>query len=65
MAITFDMISPITFLRQVYDELKLVKWPTRNETIRLTTVVLFISFVIGAYIGALDYIFTQAMSFIF
>lgn len=58
------MISPITFLRQTYDELKLVKWPTRNEIIRLTTVVLFISLVIGVYIGALDFIFTRLVSLI-
>ncbi len=60
----FDMISPITFLRQTYDELKQVKWPTRQEVIRLTIVVLIMSFAIGIYIGGLDYIFTNLMSII-
>jgi preprotein translocase subunit SecE len=56
------MTTPITFLRQTYDELRKVKWPTRDETIRLTTVVIVISLVIGLYIGGLDYLLTQLMS---
>jgi preprotein translocase SecE subunit len=58
---TFDMTTPITFLKQTYDELKLVKWPTRNEIIRLTSVVIFISVAIGLYIGGIDYVLTQIM----
>lgn len=55
------MTSPITFLRQTYDELRKVVWPTRKEVIRLTTVVIFISLVIGLYIGGLDYALTWIM----
>lgn len=56
------MVTPITFLRETYDELQKVKWPSRNEIIRLTVVVLFISFAIGLYIGGIDYILTKLMS---
>lgn len=56
------MVTPITFLKQTYDELQKVKWPTRNEIIRLTVVVLFISFAIGVYIGGIDFILTKIMS---
>ncbi len=55
------MTTPITFLRQTYDELKQVKWPTVNDVIRLTAIVIVISFAIGLYLGALDYILTQLM----
>ncbi len=55
------MVTPITFLRETYDELKKVKWPTRNEIIRLTVVVIFISFAIGLYIGGIDFILTKLM----
>ena len=55
------MVTPITFLRETYDELKKVKWPTRNEIIRLTMVVIFISFAIGLYIGGIDFILTKLM----
>lgn len=58
------MVTPITFLRQTYDELQKVKWPTRNEITRLTIVVIFISVVIGAYIGGIDFILTKIMSII-
>jgi preprotein translocase SecE subunit len=58
------MTTPITFLKQTYDELQKVKWPTRNEIIRLTTVVIFISLVIGLYIGGLDYALTKLMSIV-
>lgn len=56
------MATPITFLRETYDELKKVKWPTYKEIVRLTTVVLVISVAMGLYIGGLDYILTEAMS---
>lgn len=56
------MVTPITFLKQTYDELKKVKWPTRNEITRLTVVVIFISFAIGLYIGGIDFILTKFMS---
>ena len=53
------MTSPVTFLRETYDELKKVVWPTRNEVFRLTGVVIAISVIVGLYIGGLDYIFTK------
>ncbi|HZE87707.1 MAG TPA: preprotein translocase subunit SecE [Methylomirabilota bacterium] len=54
-----QMTTPVTFLRETYDELKKVVWPTRNQVIRLTLVVISISVAIGLYIGGLDYIFTK------
>jgi preprotein translocase subunit SecE len=56
------MTTPITFLKQTSDELKKVKWPTYNEIVRLTSVVLVISIAIGLYIGGVDYILTEIMS---
>lgn len=55
------MVTPITFLKQTYDELQKVKWPTRNEITRLTLVVIFISFAIGLYIGGIDFVLTKLM----
>lgn len=53
------MSTPITFIRQTSDELKKVTWPTKENVIRLTVIVLFISFVVGLYIGAIDFILTK------
>jgi preprotein translocase subunit SecE len=36
------------------DELKRVTWPSRQETIRLTMIVVVISLIIGLYIGIID-----------
>lgn len=58
------MTTPITFLKETYDELKLVKWPTRNEVVRLTAVVIFISVAVGLYIGGVDYILAKAIELI-
>jgi len=57
------MITPVIFVRQAYDELKQVVWPTRNEIIRLTGIVIILSIIMGLYIGGLDWIFTQAIQF--
>ncbi|MFH1535732.1 MAG: preprotein translocase subunit SecE [Patescibacteria group bacterium] len=52
--------TPVSFLREVRDELKKVTWPTQKDTIRLTIVVIITSVIVGLFIGALDFIFTKA-----
>lgn len=42
------------FIKDVIDELKRVDWPSRKKTIRLTTIVILISLIIGLYIGIID-----------
>ena len=54
-------LKPIKFLKEVRSELKRVTWPTKNEAIRLTSMVIAVSIVVGIYIGALDYLFTKIM----
>ncbi|MBP1466997.1 preprotein translocase subunit SecE [Candidatus Chloroploca sp. M-50] len=44
-------------LRETRSELRKVVWPTREETIRLTIVVLTISTIIGAILAVGDSIF--------
>jgi len=58
------MNTPVVFLRETYDELRKVVWPTRNEVIRLTLVVIFISVIVGVYIGGIDYVLTQVIGLI-
>ncbi len=55
------MVSPQLFLKQTKDELLKVVWPTRQEVIRLTGVVILISLIVGAFIGGLDFVFTQIL----
>jgi preprotein translocase subunit SecE len=47
--------GPFQFLREVYDELRKVVWPTWGELYRYTLVVIFTVIVLGAFIGGVDY----------
>jgi preprotein translocase subunit SecE len=58
------MVTPTKFLSQVKTELKQVTWPTKADVVRLTTLVVAISLVVGAYIGVLDLFFTKLVELI-
>ena len=49
----------IAFLVAVWAELKRVQWPDRRQLTQLTGVVLFFVLIVGAYLGALDAIFSK------
>jgi len=53
------MASPVTFLKEVQEELKKVVWPTREEVIRLTFVVIIISLIVGLFLGGIDILLTK------
>lgn len=55
------MASPVTFLKETKDELKKVVWPTRQEVVRLTGVVILVSLIVGMFLGGLDFVFTKVM----
>lgn len=52
----------ITFLKEVKLEIKKVNWPTRQETIRYTLIVLGISFAVAMFLGGLDFVFTMILN---
>lgn len=56
--------TPVIFLKEVQEELKKVVWPTRDEVIRLTAVVLLVSLIVGIYLGAIDYILTKILALV-
>jgi preprotein translocase subunit SecE len=62
---SLKLTSPIQFIRESIGELKKVNWPTRNETIKLTVVVVTISLIVGGFIGGIDLLFLRISSFIF
>ena len=51
--------TPVNFLREVQDELKKVVWPTRDEVIRLTGVVMLVSLGVGLFLGGDDFILSK------
>jgi preprotein translocase subunit SecE len=53
-------IDPNIF-KGIGDELKKVTWPSKQEALNLTAVVVIISFLIGIYVGGLDSLFAQIL----
>jgi len=47
------------FFRETIGELRKVTWPTRQEAINLTIVVLIVIVVMSAFLGVLDFIFSR------
>jgi len=59
------MFNRITkFLKEARQEFKRVNWPTKNETVRYTLIVIGISVIVALYLGLLDYIFTEIIRLI-
>jgi len=45
------------FFKEVKVELKKVTWPTRQETLKFTLIVIGVSAGVAIFLGALDYLF--------
>ena len=51
------MLSPVAFIKEVVRETNKVTWPSKQQTQKMTLLVIGVSLVIGLYIGLLDFIF--------
>lgn len=61
---TVSSLKPITFLKEVRAELTKVDWPTRQQTTRLTLIVIGISVATALILGGFDFIFTKLMEIV-
>ncbi|MBI2304934.1 MAG: preprotein translocase subunit SecE [Chloroflexi bacterium] len=52
----------LKLVNETVAELKKVVWPTRQEAINLTTVVIIISVAVGVILGLIDLIFTRIVN---
>jgi preprotein translocase subunit SecE len=50
------------FLKEARAELLKVNWPTRQQTINYTMVVIGISIAVALFLGGLDYFFEQILN---
>ncbi|MEK7193370.1 MAG: preprotein translocase subunit SecE [Patescibacteria group bacterium] len=56
------MIKKIkNFLEEARQEWRHVNWPTRQEAMYLTAVVVGLSLILAVFLGAFDYIFLEAL----
>ncbi|HEV8659281.1 MAG TPA: preprotein translocase subunit SecE [Thermoanaerobaculia bacterium] len=53
------------FSRDVNSEMKKVTWPTRNEVVGTTVVVLVATLVFAVYLWGCDVLFYKAIDFLF
>ena len=60
-----ERTKPRQFLKEVIAELKKVAWPTRQETIAYSIVVLVSVVVIATLIFGMDFVFTEAVLALF
>lgn len=58
------MPNIIAFLNEVKEELGKVAWPTREQTIRYTVLVIIVAVAVGIFLGGLDYILTGLTAFL-
>ncbi len=47
------------FLKESRQEIKKVTWPTREETIRYSLMVVAASLIVAVYLGGLDYVIQE------
>jgi preprotein translocase SecE subunit len=55
-------VGPVAFLRETFSELQKSVWPSREETARLTMVVIVLAIAAGFFLGGLDRIFAETFS---
>jgi len=54
--------SLVIFFKEVKIELKKVNWPTRDQTVRYTLVVIGMSIAVTAFLGSLDFAFSYILN---
>ena len=52
------------YYKETAGELRKVNWPTRQEAIRLTQIVVAVIFIMAAILGGLDYLYTKLFGLI-
>lgn len=60
----FLMSKIISFFKEVKEELDKVAWPSREQTIRYTILVILVTLVSGGVLGGLDYLLTLLTTFL-
>ena len=57
-------VRPDVFVKESWDELKKVTWPTRTEITRLTVSVIIISILVGIFLGVIDLLLTKVLEIV-
>ncbi len=49
------------YLKETKGELKHVTWPTKNQAVLFTVIVVVFSLVVAAFLGAFDFLFAMLL----
>ncbi len=55
-------LNPVEFLRETISELRKSVWPSREETARLTMIVMVLSVAAAFFLGGMDQFFQQTFT---
>ena len=55
-------VNPVAFLQETVSELRKSVWPSREETSRLTMIVMVLSVAAAFFLGGLDQVFQQTFN---
>lgn len=56
------MLNPVSYIKEVTSELKKVTWPTRKQTIDMTTLVVIITLIVAVYLTGVDFILKRIIA---
>lgn len=62
---TFSETGPLRFARDTLGELRRSQWPTREETLRLTVMVLGVCIVLASFLGMVDFGLARLADYLF
>ena len=57
-------MSLISHIKEAKAEMANVKWPTRKQVAQYTLLIIVLSILIAAYVGALDVVFTKVLGWL-
>ena len=60
-----DRATPAQFVREVRGELRKVAWPSREEIIRFSIIVLVTVVLLTAFVALIDYFSTEGILYLF
>jgi len=52
------------FISEVFAEMKKVSWSTRRELVDSTLIVILSSFLLGFFVGVIDFVFSKGVAVI-
>jgi len=55
------MNNIITFFKEAKVEMTKVNWPSKKQTVNYTLIVIGLSLSVAAFLGSLDYLFSQIL----